>query len=95
MTRANDPIPMLVFVPVGGSRHIVYGGLEAEVKRLGADVVYATTLCGLPCGLDPVQRRREAKGLPTCEKCVAEDLRRYPDGYSRRLLRYNRPLAVR
>jgi hypothetical protein len=87
MTRVNDPIPMLVFVPVEGGRHIVYAGLQADIERLGAEAVYATTLCGLPCGLDPVQRRREAKGLPTCAPCVAEDLRRYPDGASRRLLR--------
>jgi len=87
MTRVNDPIPMLVFVPVEGRAHVVYAGWEVDVKERGAEVVYAKTLCGLPCGLDPVQRRREAKKLPTCDKCLAVDLRSYPDGASRRLMR--------
>ena len=87
MTRVGDLIPMLVFVPVEGGRHIVYAGLESEVVARGADTVYETTLCGLPCGIDPVQHRRAAKDLPTCEKCVADDLRRYPDGASRRIMR--------
>ena len=87
MTRANDPIPMLVFVPIEGARHIVYGGLQTDIEAFGAEAVYATTLCGLPCGRGPVEHRRQAKGLPTCAQCAADDLRRYPDGASRRLMR--------
>lgn len=87
MTRVGDPIPSPVFVPVAGGRHIVYAASQAEVEAIGHDAAYATTLCGLPCGADPVRRRREARGLPDCAVCRAEDTRRWPNAASRRMMR--------
>ena len=89
MSRVGDPIPMLVPVPIEGVRHYVYAALQAEVEKYGADVVYSRTLCGQPCGAGLVSatQRIWAKGLPECVACRAEDERRYPDGFNRRLLR--------
>jgi hypothetical protein len=87
MTRVGDPIPMLVPVPIEGLRHYVYGALQTEVEKYGADVIYSKTLCGRACGLDLVAQRSRTNGLPECRSCRAEDERRFPDGFNRRVLR--------
>jgi hypothetical protein len=85
-----NTVPMLVPVPVQGKRHYLYGALQTEVEKFGAEAVYAKTLCGLPCGPDlvmPKERRRARAMNEQCADCRAEDERRYPDGFNRRILR--------
>jgi hypothetical protein len=78
---------MLVPVLVQGDSHLVYAALQSEVEAKGYEVVYAQTLCGLPCGYKPLTHNQEARHLPPCPACVAEDERRYPDGANKRVLR--------
>ena len=87
--RPFKRIPMLVPVLIQGASHFVYAALQAEVEAKGYEVVYAQTLCGLPCGYEPLTRNQAARRLPPCPACVAADEQRYPDGATQRALRYS------